>query len=185
MELIFSEYLSLNRRALDLLPQIDFERVATKLYEVQSRGGTVWLAGNGGSGSTASHAQCDLSKGIYEKSSDKIRAICLNDLSPLLSAWENDTGHDLALVKICENFVLNKDLLILFSGSGNSKNICNLAEWANANGVEFASFTGFDGGTLKQLSKINFHVPMNDMQVVENMHLLVIHGLLRCYSRQS
>lgn len=173
------EYFEEHHAALDNLIKYDISEIVDLIRNTTLQGGTIWTAGNGGSASTASHAQCDLSKGLFLKTELKNRVICLTDLAPTLSAWENDFGHNLAIANMCENFVNQNDLLILISGSGNSANVVEAARWANQNQVKVCSMTGFDGGTLKTLSSFNYNVDSNDMQVIENMHLVFIHYLLK------
>ena len=72
-------------------------------------------------------------------------------------------------------FVSKYDLVFIFSGSGNSKNVINAANTAKNEGAKVVSFTGFDGGDLAKISNLNLHIPINDMQIVEDLHMSVLH----------
>lgn len=179
----FLDYLSLNETGLNLLNKSDVMKACHLIENTAKNNGVIWTAGNGGSASTASHAQCDLSKGVSESAAINIRAVCLNDLMPLLSAWENDFGHEEAIVNICKTHVQINDLLLLISGSGNSSNIINAANWARENNIQSITLTGFDGGRLRSLGTCSIHVPIQDMQVVENLHLVIIHYFLKFFEK--
>lgn len=177
----FEQYTQAHTIVMETLSRIDIEAAVLLVQSTVKKGGTIWLAGNGGSGSNASHASCDFSKGMSQKSGLRVKAICLSDSSATLSAWTNDTSHEEALAKMCNIFLEKNDLLILISGSGNSQNIINAAKRAQIMSVPVLSLTGFDGGNLKQLANHNVHVPSNDMQIVENIHLMLLHWLLRAF----
>ena len=69
--------------------------------------------------------------------------------------------------------------MVAISGSGNSTNIINAANYAKEQGNLVIGFTGFNGGKLKKLSDISLHVPINNMQIVEDVHLLFNHVMMR------
>jgi D-sedoheptulose 7-phosphate isomerase len=142
-------------------------------------GNTLITIGNGGSYSTASHFVCDLGKGVSNASKSPVRAICLNDNIATNSAWANDLSYDLALRRQLESFGREKDVLIIFSGSGNSKNVNEALQGARELGIKSIAFLGFDGGNSKGLADYSIVVDSHDMQVVENMHLLLAHWLFK------
>lgn len=177
----FEQYAQAHSMVVETLSRKDIESAVHLIQSTVRNSGTIWLAGNGGSGSNASHASCDFSKGMSQKSSLRVKAICLNDSTATLSAWTNDTSHEDALAKMCEVFLAKNDLLLLISGSGNSQNITNAAKQSQLMSIPVLALTGFDGGSLKHLANHNIHVPSNDMQVVENIHLMLLHWLLRAF----
>ena len=74
-----------------------------------------------------------------------------------------------------KNYMSIGDIVLAISGSGNSKNIIKAIDYANSNGATTIGFTGFDGGLLKKKSDINLHVPINDMQISEDFHVIAMH----------
>ena len=145
---------------------------------------TVYVIGNGGSGSNASHLCEDLGKGTIRKEdfdNDKIRRLrilSLTDNTPYILAWGNDEGFDRVFVEQLKNLANPGDLLIAISGSGNSPNILRAVEWANKNNLTTFGCTGFTGGKLQTLAKHNFHVPLDEMGIVESIHLTAFHWIV-------
>jgi D-sedoheptulose 7-phosphate isomerase len=136
---------------------------------------TIFIMGNGGSSATASHYVCDFNKGMSYKQDRKFRFICLNDNVPTLTAYANDVGYDAVFVESLRNFLSPQDIVIGISGSGNSKNVLAAIEYANSVGAETVGLSGFDGGALKRIAKHNVHVPIDSMQITEDMHMVLDH----------
>ncbi len=144
----------------------------------------MFIIGNGGSGSNASHFCEDLGKGTLRREdfdNDKkkrLRMLSLTDNTPYILAWGNDEGFDRVFVEQLKNLATAGDLLIAISGSGNSPNILRAVEWANRNGLTTFGCTGFTGGKLQSLAKHNLHVPLDDMGIVESIHLTAFHWII-------
>jgi D-sedoheptulose 7-phosphate isomerase len=68
--------------------------------------------------------------------------------------------------------------LIAISGSGNSPNVLRAVDWANRKGLKTIGCTGFGGGKLNTLAQQNLHVPLDDMGIVESIHLTIFHWVL-------
>jgi D-sedoheptulose 7-phosphate isomerase len=177
----FKNYVVAHDVALRKIPDLDLKNFVLELRKVLSNNGILWTAGNGGSASTASHAQCDLSKGLHRAHEFQSRVICLTDMTATYSAWANDFSFDTAIKNLCVNFVQTNDALLLISGSGNSQNILNAALYAKSKGIKVFALTGFDGGVLKGIADFCIHVPSTDMQVVEDIHLILVHWLFKKY----
>ena len=135
--------------------------------------------GNGGSGSTASHMVCDILKGCSYGKKDRYKILCLNDNIPTLLAYSNDVSYDEVFLEQLKNYMSEGDLVIGISGSGNSKNVIKAIDYANDNGANTVAFTGFKGGELKDKAKISIHVPVDDMQITEDVHVIVMHMLYK------
>lgn len=135
--------------------------------------------GNGGSGSTASHMVCDVLKGCSYGKADRYKILCLNDNIPTLLAYSNDVSYDDVFVEQLKNYMSEGDLIIGISGSGNSKNVIKAFDFANANGAITVGFTGFNGGILKEKSNISINVPIDDMQITEDVHVIIMHMLYK------
>jgi D-sedoheptulose 7-phosphate isomerase len=144
----------------------------------------VFLCGNGGSGSNASHFCEDLGKGTLKRedfeneSQKRLKVLSLTDNTPYILAWANDEGYDRIFVEQLKNLAGPGDLLIAISGSGNSPNVLKAVEWANRKGLQTVGCTGFTGGKLRSLAQLNLHVPIDDMGIVESIHLTVFHWVL-------
>lgn len=144
----------------------------------------VFIIGNGGSGSNASHFCEDVGKGSLKRedylndSKKRVRILSLTDNTPYILAWGNDEGFDRVFVEQLKNLARPGDLLIAISGSGNSPNILKAVEWANQHGVTTFGCTGFTGGKLRSLAKKCFHVAIDDMGIVETVHLAGFHWVV-------
>ncbi len=137
----------------------------------------IFIMGNGGSGANASHIAGDLNKGLslFQPRSKRYRCICLIDNSSTVLSLANDVSYDDIFVEQLKNFICPGDLVICISGSGNSENVLRAASFAKSNGNQVVGFTGFSGGALKEISDLSIHVPINDMQIVEDVHMMLGH----------
>jgi D-sedoheptulose 7-phosphate isomerase len=170
----------------------DVRALAAAIYECYEAGRSVFLCGNGGSGSNASHFCEDLGKGTLRRDDfdndrkKRLRVLSLTDNTPYILAWGNDEGFDRVFVEQLKNLASPGDLLIAISGSGNSPNVLRAVEWAHRNGLKTFGCTGFAGGKLRQLAQQGLHVPLEDMGVVESIHLTVFHWVVdNLYARIS
>ena len=155
----------------------EIKDISNILDECREKQNTIYVVGNGGSGSTASHFVSDLLKTSILENTPRFRAISLTDNIPVLSAWANDTSYENIFVGQLENFLQSNDVVIAISGSGNSPNVINAIKYANKQDIQTISFTGKDGGDLARLTKINLTIPSFDMLTIETMHLLICHLL--------
>ncbi len=174
-------------RVAEELARVDpqeIQKLADLIYERYLNGRFVFLIGNGGSGSNASHFCEDMGKGTLARSffdddtKKRLKVLSLTDNTPYILAWGNDEGFDRVFVEQLKNLASPGDLLVAISGSGNSPNILRAVEWANANGLTTFGCTGFSGGKLKTLAHHGFHVPLDDMGIVESIHLTAFHWVV-------
>ena len=162
----------------------EVKRLADLMYDCYQRSRFIFLIGNGGSGSNASHFCEDIGKGTLRRedfdNDDKkrIRILSLTDNTPYILAWGNDEGFERVFVEQLKNLAGPSDLLIAISGSGNSPNILRAVEWANRHEMTTFGCTGFTGGKLRTLAHHNFHVPLDDMGIVESIHLTAFHWVV-------
>ncbi len=138
---------------------------------------TVFVFGNGGSASTASHLCGDFIKGISFDLDKRFKAVCLNDNIPALMAIANDISYDDIFVEQLKNYLKKDDVVIGISCSGNSNNVIKALEYANKTGAVTVAFCGFNGGRIKDLTHLAIHADINDMEVSEDIHLIVAHCL--------
>jgi D-sedoheptulose 7-phosphate isomerase len=125
-------------------------RIVGLLRVARDGGGTVYLAGNGGSAATASHWANDLGKATKCSGRGSIRVMCLSDNTPWLTALANDEGYERVFAGQLENFAGPGDVLIVISASGNSPNLVQAVDLANERRVATIALVGFDGGVLKE-----------------------------------
>ncbi len=152
------------------------------LIWARERGKKVFTFGNGGSAAAASHLSCDLAKGTINGSRKRFRTICLSDSIPLMTAWANDEEYADIFAQQLDPLLETDDVVFGISGSGNSPNVIRAVDLGNARGAHTAGLTGFDGGELSVRASVSLTVPSDNMQHVEDAHMIIIH-LLTSYLR--
>ncbi len=177
------EYFERVKAVLDSIRKEDLNLLMNLLVEARDRGSFVFVMGNGGSASTASHYVCDFNKGISYGKEKMFKFICLNDNLPTMMAYANDISYDEIFVGPLRNYLSKGDVVIGISGSGNSANVVKAIQYANEHEGISVGITGFDGGKVKQLSRYNVHVPIDDMQVAEDLHMVLDHCMMKILSK--
>ncbi len=172
-----NEYFDLLKNTIDKLDRGSINELIELLVKTVKSGNNIYIMGNGGSASTASHFACDFNKGLSYQRNLRFKMICLNDNVATMLAYANDVGYENIFVEQLKNFVKNGDVVIGISGSGNSKNVINAVEYAKDNGAVVVGLTGYSGGKLKQLADISIHADINNMQVAEDVHMSICHML--------
>ena len=137
----------------------------------------IYIFGNGGSSSTASHFEND----FPEPLKTKFRFRCLNDNVATLMAVANDMGFEEVFRYQLTDRIEAGDLVIAISGSGNSKNVSNAVEYAKSCGNKIIGITGYDGGKLRQMCDVSLHVPVNSMQISEDVHMIFDHLMMSMF----
>ena len=157
--------------------EAQIDPVADVIEEAYVGDRQIFTIGNGGSASNASHFAQDLVKAtVIDSLTRRIRATALTDNIAHLTALANDLAYAWIFEQQLRTFGRKGDVLIAFSGSGNSPNVTMAADYARSlAGIRVVAFTGFDGGKLKAQADVNLHVPCTDMGVVESMHTLAFH----------
>ena len=179
-----SAYLDRLRVELGKIDAAAVERWAEFVFDVWNRGGTLFLAGNGGSAAAASHLSVDLGKGtvaadrLRDESHRRLRVVSLTDNVPWITAVANDFDYEQVFVQQLLSAAVSGDALIAFSGSGNSPNVLAAVDWANRHGLRTFGLTGFDGGRLKELQQDGVHVDLDDMGMVESVHVSLFHWVV-------
>lgn len=172
-------YISALQQTIDQLPRQLIADVVDVLQDARIRGSNVFIMGNGGSASTASHFVCDLAKNTRCEGLPHFKAIGLADNMAILSAYANDEGYESVFAQQLANLIQPKDVVIAISASGNSKNVLNAIEEAQKHDVVTIAFTGFDGGRLGQMVNINVHVKSDIIEHVEDIHLMLEHIIVK------
>ena len=172
---LIQNYISTLQLTMDQLPQELIAEVIDVLQHARRKGNQVFILGNGGSASTASHFACDLAKNTRQEGLPHFRVIGLTDNMAMFSALANDGGYENVFSEQLASLVRPGDIVIAISASGNSKNVINAAETAHRFDATVIGFTGFDGGRLGQLANINIQVNSNIIEHVEDIHLMLEH----------
>jgi D-sedoheptulose 7-phosphate isomerase len=174
------DYCSKLKATIDMIDKKEISRFAKVLLHHYENKSHIFTFGNGGSGATASHVICDFNKGVCLDLDKKFRFVCLNDNIPSILAYSNDISFDDVFYLQLKNYLTPRDLVIGISGSGNSKNVVKAIEYAKQECATTFTLCGFDGGRLKEIDQDRcIHVPVNDMQVVEDSHLIIFHMLMQ------
>jgi len=158
------------KEALDKIERKDIKNVAELINQCK---GQIFVFGNGGSAATASHFAQDMNKIL------DCRFICLNDNIPSLTAYSNDVDYDSVFKLQLSKLVQPGDLVIGISCSGNSKNVISALVYAKHYGYLTIGLTGFVGGEVKELVEHSINVPSFDMQVCEDLHMIIIHSIIK------
>ena len=152
--------------------------VALAVLKAREEGRWVFVAGNGGSASTAGHIANDLVKGCTVEGKKRIKAMSLPDALAIITALGNDIDYSQVFVEQLKNYAAAGDVFLAVSGSGNSPNVVEAARWAKENGLVVVAFTGRDGGKLKPLADINCIAATDSMAEIEDIHLMWEHALI-------
>jgi D-sedoheptulose 7-phosphate isomerase len=167
---------------LEAIETIDLERVNQAiaiLAEARDQYRRIFVCGNGGSASTASHFVCDMVKGASFNRDKRFRIMALTDSLPTITAYSNDVSYECVFVEQLKNFAESGDVLLAISGSGNSPNVLRAVEYANSVGCHTIALSGRDGGKLGPLSELNIQVSNPHMGRIEDGHMIVMHMI--CY----
>lgn len=176
-------YLNRLKQTIDRISIEELNILMNILVKAKDEGRTIFIMGNGGSAATASHYVCDFNKGVSFNQERKFRFICLNDNIPTLMAYANDLSFEDIFVEQLKNYFKEGDIVLGISGSGNSKNVIKAIEYANNNGGITAGLTGYNGGKLKDLVKHSVHIPIDDMQITEDLHMVLDHCMIKILSK--
>lgn len=172
-------YLSKLQQTMNQLPEERIQQVIQLLVEARMNRRQVFIMGNGGSASTASHFVCDLAKNTRKPELPHYRVIGLTDNMAIFSALANDEGYENVFSQQLISLVQPGDIVIGISTSGNSANVNKAVEVANMMGATTIGFTGFDGGRLRSLVDVEIHVPSDCIEHVEDIHLMLEHLIVK------
>ena len=177
------QWLAGARRAIDSVDVAAVTRAAQALADVRFRGGTIFVAGNGGSASNANHFACDLQKATRVEGRGT-RAISLSDNTALLTAWGNDLSFDSVFAEQLRLMAARGDALVLFSVSGSSPNLIEALSVAREMNLTTVALLGRDGGRAARIVDHAVIVASDDYGWVESAHLVLEH-VLTCYVRRA
>ncbi|MBE6127390.1 MAG: SIS domain-containing protein [Erysipelotrichaceae bacterium] len=176
-----NEYYEREKKAIDSLNREELNDAMNALLAAYERGATVYVFGNGGSSATASHMVCDFNKGTCYDLEKKFKFVCLNDNLPILMAIANDDSFENVFVYQLKARLKKDDLILAISGSGNSHNVVKAVEYAKSIGTEIIAMTGYSGGKIRKMADHFLHVPVDDMQITEDLHMGFDHMIMQIF----
>jgi D-sedoheptulose 7-phosphate isomerase len=166
-------------KAIESIDLSKVNQVIGILAEARDAGRHIFVCGNGGSASTASHFVCDMLKGASFGRTSRFRIMALADSLPTITAYSNDVSYECVFVEQLKNFAQPGDVVMAFSGSGNSPNVLRAVEYGNSIGCRTIALTGGNGGKLGPLAEVNVLVSNPHMGRIEDGHMIVMHMV--CY----
>ena len=167
----------------------DINKAIEILFEAWRNGNKVFICGNGGSASTATHFACDLARMTVVKGKKRFKVISLTDNVPLLTALTNDEGFASIFVEQLKNLLERDDVVVAISvhgGAGQdragpwSQNLLAAIQYAKDNSAKTVGIAGFDGGAFKKMADACIVVPANSTPYVESWHLALEHLICSC-----
>jgi D-sedoheptulose 7-phosphate isomerase len=186
-ELDVGDYLERLRQELTSVDKGQVSQLADLIYQAWENEKFVFLFGNGGSATTSSHLAEDLGKNCLidaafdhrsNQTHRRLKVLSLTDNTGWLTALANDCGYEEVFVQQLMHYARPGDLAVAISGSGNSPNVLAAVDWANRHGMTTFGMTGFDGGKLKKMQQTGLHVALDDMAMVESVHMAVCHWIV-------
>lgn len=174
------EYLENVKMVFDSVDVTTVGKFVDLLVDAYKKEKTIFVIGNGGSASCASHFAQDLSKGVFldRTITNRIRTISLCDNIAYITAVGNDDGYEYIFETQLKALARPDDILIAISGSGNSKNVIRAIEYSKNIGATVVGVSGFNGGELLKLADLCLHVPLREMCTVEGVHSVVLHYIV-------
>ena len=177
----FHEHLEVNQNSIDaLLPQI--ELATSKIINITDNSGKVMSCGNGGSSGDAQHIVSELVN-RFEKERKEVAAVSLNSDTATITSIANDYDYKYIFSKQINAIGKKEDLLLAFTTSGNSSNICEAINSAKKIQIPIVLVTGKDGGDASKLlsnNDIEIRVPSNRTSRIQEIHLIIIHSICEC-----
>ena len=169
------DYLTQLDTTIRALPHEQIAAIIDAVRDARDRDAQVFVVGNGGSAATASHFAVDLGKGASHVSDRRFRVLSLTDNVPWISALANDLCYEDVFVEQLKNFARPGDVLLAFSGSGNSENVLRAVRYANSIGCRTIGLSGYAGGKLRTEAQECLVVDADHMGRIEDGHFIVQH----------
>ena len=182
--MFFSDYSKRLTESLDEINWTEVLQLSKELLSAKIRGSRIFLCGNGGSAANANHIANDLVYAVTERTGFGFDAISLTANSAVLTCLANDVGYENVFSEQLAVSGRKNDLLLVLSGSGNSKNIFNALMIAKKMGMRTSAILGFDGGTCKEIADLPVHVEVNDMQISEDIQLVLGHMIMKWLKKE-
>ena len=173
----FTPYFDKVTESLKKIDQDALNKLVEIIFDCRDSANTIYIFGNGGSAATASHVAGDFMKGISYQLEKRFKVICLSDNIPGTSAISNDLSYDEVFIEPLKTYLSKNDVVIGISGSGNSLNVLKAMEYAKSTGAITVALCGYKGGKIKEIADLAIHVPVEDMEITEDIHLIIFHAI--------
>ena len=174
----FNQYKKSIDSVLSNVTEDQLKQTISIIKKTIKNNGKVYLVGNGGSASIASHVSVDFAKVANVPSST------FNNAN-LITCFSNDYGYENWVTEAIKAYSSNKDMFILISSSGNSKNIVNAAKYCKKNSIQLITLSGFKKITLSKLGKVNFHIESNQYNFIEMSHHIILVYLVDIFAKNK
>ena len=181
----FQEYTAELKHTLDNLPWDKMQQVVEVLHNARFTGKQVFVMGNGGSASTATHMACDLGKNTAMPGFPRLRILSLNDNMAFFSALANDNGYENVFSEQLLNLIQPGDIVLAISASGNSPNVLKAIQTAKEQGAYTIGWSGYEGGKLSTIADLSLVVRNHCIEQVEDIHLMLEHMLVHALRREA
>ena len=175
-----ANYIEAEKAALDSIPIEKVESIILKFKEAHAEGRQIFLFGNGGSASNASHFATDLGKGSSDVLGKRFKVLSLNDNVSWMTAIGNDYSYEDVYLRQLENYGQAGDIVLTMSVSGSSPNLVKAFEWANANGLHTIALVGGKRGKLAELANETIVIDDTHYGRAEDCQMGIAHML--CYA---
>lgn len=173
-----AQYFDRLKRLMEKLPCAEIDEIIAVLLRAFEQERTVFVFGNGGSASSASHMVSDMNKGVADPArARRMKVMSLTDNVPLLTACANDHGYETVFSEQLKNFVQPGDVAFAISCSGDSPNVLLALNTARPAGAFTVGLAGFEGGAMKDLCDVCAVIPSDNMQLIEDVHHAVLHSI--------
>ena len=164
-----------------LLKKVDTDLIndsVNLIANAKNNNNKIYIIGNGGSASIASHVSVDFSKVA------KVKCSTFNNAN-LITCFANDYKYENWVVEAIKAYTSKKDLFILISSSGTSKNIVNAAQYCKKNNINLITLSGFKkNNPLSQSGNINFHVDSDDYNFIEMTHHIILVSIVDIFAKK-
>lgn len=172
-------------KCIVLLDRKPLEEIIESIVQAYKNDKKIYILGNGGGASTASHMACDLGKGtlarVYDQKEKRLHVVSLTDNVALITAYANDISYDDVFIQQLRNLVEPNDVVIAISGSGNTKNVLNAVAYSKKIGAKTIGLTGFNnGGKLAQIVDVPLIVKTDHYGPLEDVHMMIGHLVSAC-----
>ncbi len=184
MKEFIAQYIRELEEILDSVQIDKLENIVELIYDAYKKNKQVFIFGNGGSASTASHFACDLSKGTILEGKPRLKAMSLNDNMALITAISNDLDYTEVFREQLKNMINEGDVVMGITASGNSDNILKAMEYARKHSANTVGIIGFGGGKLKDVVDKHIIISNNDYGQVEGFHVVLAHLISLCFKEK-
>ncbi len=187
IEVFVKDYIARIKNLLDDVDGCVIAKIIELFEGTIEKKSKIYILGNGGSSATASHMVNDLGAGLRRRGIINLDVTSLGDNSPVVTAIANDIGYENIYYMQMEGLLSSDDVVIAISCSGDSPNILKATDYAKKIGCKIVGVTGFDGGELRKVSDVSFHVdaPKGEYGLVEDVHMILDHIIYSYYVQRG